>query len=133
METKKSNVDVYVTDISKDEKQAISKIRLDNESGTVCSLSVTVKKTDGSEKHYGGSKKIAVKQSAEINLADLKDVNIEKEDWVTAYVDVVASAKDGNGNVWFKYDSSSPLEARFVIHGAIGLTTIAFCGFIKTE
>ncbi len=131
---KKNAIDFYVDNLGKDYVDNIDKyidnpvyvdkIKLENKSGTVCSLEILVKADSSSEGGtFGESRFIDLGSSVEL---DLSDVGVPGDCYVTAYVKVKAGSDD-QGNVWFRYKKGAKTQARYAVSGVINFTSVAFC------
>lgn len=109
----------------------ITKITLNNQSGTVCSLECYYKKgKGGTPKRIGETSTIPVGQSVSLNLLSIDElknqVNSDEIIWVTAYANVSAG-KDCFGSSWFPFQKISlTTEAVFTIVGVINFTEVVF-------
>lgn len=105
------------------QKSKISKIELNNASGTVCSLECYYKvNEDDAPKRIGATGKFPVGQSKTLNLDEL---DIPDRAWVTAYANVRAG-KDSSGDVWHIYEKGYGPKALFTVTGTAFKTKISF-------
>lgn len=109
----------------------IDKLKLNNQSGTVCSLECYYKEgKDGEAKRAdGGTGSFPVGQSKTLNLNELSELtdltDKGREVWVTAFANVKAG-KDSNADVWLRFKKDSSLTGEYTISGVINFTKVAF-------
>lgn len=105
------------------QKTKISKMELNNASGTVCSLECYYKLNENDDpKRIGSTGKFPVGQKNKLNLDEL---DLPNGAWVTAYANVRAG-KDSSGNVWFVYDKGYGTMASFTVTGTAFKTKVSF-------
>lgn len=101
----------------------INRLKLNNQSGTVCALNCFYKINKEDEPNrVGTTGHINVGGSTTLGLDSLEIPNLA---WVTAYVDVTAGA-DGSSNVWFKFKKGNKKQANYTITGVINFTDVVF-------
>ena len=110
----------------------VDKIKLNNQSGTVCRLTCRYKDgVDGEHKKAGQTEYFPVGKSESLDLNPLEELNAlyakGREVWVTAHADVKAG-KDDYTDVWAKYRPSSERCAEFTISGVINFTDVGYNG-----
>lgn len=104
----------------------INSLKLNNQSGTVCSLECYYRVgKNGTPYRAGGTSSIPVGQSVKLNLDDIKELKDLKDVWVTAFANVSAGA-DCHSNVWLKYFYGSKAIGVFTITGVINFTQLGF-------
>lgn len=108
----------------------VDKLKLNNQSGTVCSLECYYKEgKDGKAKRAGGTDSFTVGRSDTLDLGNLSELtNLEakgREIWVTAFANVKAG-KDSASEVWLRFKKDCSLTGEYTISGAINFTDVAF-------
>ena len=103
----------------------VNRLKLYNQSGTVCALQCYYKIDKENEPNYiGKTKYINVGESA---ILDLDGLDIPDQAWVTAFAEVSAGS-DNNSNVWFKFKKGNRKQANYTISGVINFTDVIFDG-----
>lgn len=103
----------------------IDKIRLKNQSGTVCSLECYYKvNKEDTPKRMAGTDKFPVGQEKTL---DLNSLNIPEGALVTAFANI-RSAGDSYGDVWFVYKKNINMTAEYVLSGVANATHISYNG-----
>ena len=112
------------------EDESVKKLKLNNQSGTVCSLECYYKDGhEGKTSRIGSTGSIPVGQSVELDLSTIEELNKKVDAGETIYVTAFANVKagkDSHGNVWAKYNQDSNKTAEYTISGVINFTEIAF-------
>lgn len=104
-------------------EELVNKLKLNNQSGTVCSLECYYKKNkEDDPNRMGSTGNFPVGQSKTLNLDTLE---LPDSVWVTAYVNV-DSGSDDHSNVWFQYKKGNNKCAEYTITGVINFTTVGF-------
>lgn len=101
----------------------VDRLKLNNQSGTVCALKCFYKIGKEDEPNCVGSTKYI--NLGESTILDLSNLEIPDLAWITAYVDVSAG-KDDYSNVWFKFKKGNKKQADYTISGVINFTDIVF-------
>lgn len=101
----------------------INGLKLNNQSGTVCTLECYYKKEKEEDpKRTGSTGNITVGFSGKLNLDNL---DLPDMAWVTAYANVKAGSDDFCP-VWFRYKKGNKKCAEYTISGVINFTTVTF-------
>lgn len=108
----------------------IDKLKLNNQSGTVCSLECYYKVgKEGDAKRVGTTDTFPVGQSKTLDLNGLSELTElaaqGHEIWVTAFANVRAG-KDCHSDVWLQYKRNSDLTGEYTISGVVNFTKMAF-------
>lgn len=103
----------------------VSKLKMKNQSGTVCCLECYYKvNKDDSPKRIGKTGKFGVEKSKTL---DLKTLGIPENAWVTAFANI-SKAIDENGNCWLRYARDEDTTAQFELTGTSGITKVTYKG-----
>lgn len=103
----------------------VNRLKLNNQSGTVCALQCYWKIDKENEPNrIGKTKFINVGESATL---DLDGLDIPEQAWVTAFAEVSAGTDDSS-NVWFKFKKGNRKQANYTISGVINFTDVVFDG-----
>lgn len=105
-------------------QELVNKLKLNNQSGTVCSLECYYKQDkEANPNRIGSTSKFPVGQSGTLDLDSLEFP--EGKIWVTAYANV-ESGVDDHCNTWFPYKKGNNKCAEYTITGVINFTTVGF-------
>lgn len=104
--------------------ELVNMLKLNNQSGTVCSLECYYKKNKEDNPNRIGSTSsfpVGKNKTLELDALELPGDLV----WVTAYVNV-KSGSDDHSNVWFPYKKGNNKCAEYTITGVINFTTVGF-------
>lgn len=114
--------------------ESVDSIKLENQSGTVCSVECYYKvEQDGTPVRIGKTDNFPVGQSGSIDLNSLDEIKslaaTGRNIWVTAFANVKVGT-DSASNVWLQFKENSKKEADYVIYGVVNFTKVAYVGTV---